>query len=299
MKTKRQQPIPERKLQSVKELTELIKSKGTILVASIKNLPSAQFQQIGKKLRGKAIVKVPKKNLLFRALDASGIEEAQKIKEHYTDGIAVLFSDSDGFDLAADLLKSKSPAKAKPGQESPSDIQIDEGPTDLPPGPAISELGAVGLKVAIEKGKIHIKESKVIVKAGGKISQAAADIMSKLDIKPFSIGFTPLFSFDNKAKKLYLDIKIDQDETIAELKDAFGRALPFAVEIGYAAEETIKFMLGKANAQAGKINRIMTGEPEPIAAPVAEAKTDEAPKEEPKKEEEKAPAAAGLGALFG
>ena len=78
MKTKRQQPIPERKLKSVKELTDLIKNKGTILVASIKNLPSAQFQQIGKKLRGKAIVKVPKKNLFFRALDSSGIEEVKQ-----------------------------------------------------------------------------------------------------------------------------------------------------------------------------------------------------------------------------
>ena len=288
--------IPERKLKEVKSLTDLIKSKTTILIASIKNIPASQFQEIGKKLRGKAIVKVPKKNLLFRALDASGIEEVQQLKEHYTDGIAILFSDLDGYDLAADLLKSKTPAKAKPGQESPLDIQIDEGPTDLPPGPAISELGAVGLKVAIEKGKIHIKESKVIVKAGGKISQAAADIMSKLDIKPFSIGFVPLFSFDGKSKKLYLDIKIDQDEIVAELKNAFGKSLSFAVEIGYASEDTITFMLGKANAQSLKINRIMTGEPEPVAA---EIKADEIPKEEPKKEEEKAPAAAGLGSLFG
>ncbi len=298
MKTKRQQPIPERKLKAVKELTELIKSKPTILVASIKNLPASQFQQIGKKLRGKAVVKVPKKNLFFRALDAAKIEEAKQLKEHHEDGIAILFSDLDAYDLAADLLKSKTPAKAKPGQEAPVDIQIDEGPTDLPPGPAISELGAVGLKVAIEKGKIHIKESKVIVKAGDKISQAAADIMSKLDIKPFSIGFVPLFAYDNKDKKLYLEIKIDTDEAIAELKNAYGRALPFAVEIGYINETTIKVMLGKANAQAMKINRIMTGEPEPVAAPVEE-QSAEVPKEEPKKEEEKAPAAAGLGALFG
>lgn len=295
MKTKRQQPIPERKLKVVKELADLIKNKSTILVASIKNLPASQFQQIGKKLRAKAVVKVPKKNLFFRALDASGMKEAEQIKEHYTDGIAILFSDLDGYDLAADLLKNKTPAKAKPGQESPIDIQIDEGPTDLPPGPAISELGAVGLKVAIEKGKIHIKESKIIVKAGGIISQAAADIMNKLNIKPFSIGFVPLFAYDSKNKKLYLNIKINKDEAVAELKNAYGKALPFAIEIGYINETTIKFMLGKANAQALKINRIMTGEPEPVAAPVVE----ETPKEEPKKEEVKVPAAAGLGALFG
>ena len=50
--------IPEYKLKAVKELAELIKTKRTALIASIKDLPASQFQEIGKKLRGKAIVKV-------------------------------------------------------------------------------------------------------------------------------------------------------------------------------------------------------------------------------------------------
>ena len=245
---KRENPIPENKLKSVKELTDLIKNKKTILIASIKNLPASQFQEIGKKLRGKAIVKVPKKNLLFRAIDSSGNEEVKKIKEYVEDSIAILFSDLDSFDLAAELIKNKSPAKAKAGQESPMDIEVQAGPTDLLPGPAISELGAVGLQVQIENGKITIRETKVIVKEGAKISQDAADIMNKLDIKPFSIGFIPLSAFDTQENKLYLDIKIDPETTINDLKAAFGKALPFAVEIGYVNEDTITFMIGKAGA---------------------------------------------------
>ena len=68
-------------------------------------------------------------------------------------------------------------------------------------------------------------------------------------------------------------------------------------------------MLGKANAYANKINRIMTGEPAPkdILSVNEDVNTEGKPvveavgevKEEPKKEEEKAPAAEGLGALFG
>ncbi|MFC1682433.1 50S ribosomal protein L10, partial [Nanoarchaeota archaeon] len=48
--------IPEKKINAVKELKELIKNKKTVLIASIKSLPGSQFQEIGKKLRGKAIV---------------------------------------------------------------------------------------------------------------------------------------------------------------------------------------------------------------------------------------------------
>ena len=44
--------------------------------------------------------------------------------------------------------------------------------------------------------------------------------------------------FDN------LDINIEK--TIAELKTAFSKALPFAVEVGYVSNDTISFLLQKA-----------------------------------------------------
>ena len=227
-------------------MENLIKNKKTILIASIKNLPSAKFQEIGKKLRGKAEVRVPKKNLIIKALDSSGNEVVKKLKEQINDNIAILFSDMDAFDLALELIKNKSPTKAKAGQEALQDIEVQAGPTDLIPGPAISELGSLGIQIQIEKGKINIKEPKVIVKKGQKISAGAADIMSKLDIKPFLVGFIPLSAFDAKENKIYSDIKIDREETLKELKTAYGKALAFAVEIGYTTKETIKFLIGKA-----------------------------------------------------
>lgn len=290
-------PIPKYKLDTVKELAELVKTKKTILVASIKNIPASQFQEIGKKLRSKAIVKVPKKSLIFRALDSSADEEIKKLREKIDDSFAILFSDLDSFELASELEESKSPAKAKPGQEAPEDIEIPEGPTDLIPGPAISELGALGIQIKIEKGKIHIKEAKVIAKKGAKISQGAADLMSKLDIKPFSVGFIPLCAFDTKEGKLYLNIKIDKEATVEKLKTSFGKVLGFAVGIGYTSEDTIKLLIGKANAHSNKINRIVTGEPEPIVEIIEETPTEEI--QEKKKEEPKADAGAGLASLFG
>ncbi len=286
--------IPQYKIKTVEELKKLTKENKTILLASISGLPGSQFQEISKKLRGKAVVKVPKKNLTFRAIDESKVGGLEQLKEKVGNSVAVLFSNADAFDLASDLLKGKSPAKAKAGQVAIEDIVAKAGPTDLVPGPAISELGAVGIQIQIKEGKIEIKADKVLTKAGAVISQPAADIMSKLGMRPFSIGFIPLAAFDLHEKKFYSEISIDVDGAINDLKVAFGKALPFAVSLGYATEDTIGLLLARANAHASKINRIMTGEPEPVAV-VAHV---EAPKEE-KKEEHKAPAAAGLGALFG
>jgi len=243
--------IPEKEpniknVKSVAELVDLMKNKKTILIASIKNLPASQFQEITKKLRGKAIVKVPKKNLILLALDSSENEVIKKLKEQIKNSVAILFSDLDAFELASELVTSKSPAKAKAGQEALEDIEVQAGLTDLIPGPAISELGSLGIQIKIEKGKINIREPKIIVKKGEKISTTAAEVMNKLDIKPFSVGFTPLCAFDNQESKFYAELKIDKEATLEELKSAYAKALPFAIEIGYPTKDTISFLIGKA-----------------------------------------------------
>jgi len=257
-KTKAVVHIPKKKLKEVETLKDFMKNKRTIMIASIKNLPASQFQEIGKKLRGKAIIKVPKKNLMFRAIDNSGSEALKILKEKIDNSVAVLFSDLDSFELAAELVKKKSPAKAKPGQEAPEDIEIPEGPTDLVPGPAISELGALGIQIQIERGKIHIKEPKIIAKKGEKISGGAAALMSKLDIKPFSIGFVPLCSFDTKEEKLYTEINIYPEGTLKEIKEAFGKALAFAVNIEYICEDTISFLISKAASHEKAIDNLIS-----------------------------------------
>lgn len=287
--------VSEAKKKTVQELSGLVKDKKTILLASIKGIPASQYQEIVKGLRGSAVVKVPKKNLILMALEKIKEKNIVSLKDKINneDGFALLFSDLDAYELAGELVKSKSPAKAKAGQEAPEDIEVSEGPTELVPGPAISELGSLGIQIQIEKGKIHIKQSKVIVKKGDKIKQNAADIMAKLDIKPFSVGFTPLMAIDNKEKKVYAEIKINREEALANLLYAYSRALPFAVSVGYLSRDTIGFLLSKATAHANKINRIMTGEPEVVEEKQEEVQT------ETKKEEPAVDAGAGLASLFG
>jgi large subunit ribosomal protein L10 len=241
--------VSDKKKKAVLDLSKLLKEKKTFLIASIKNIPGSQFQEIVKRLRGKAVVKVPKKNLILKALDSSKEEEIKKIRESIDENFALLFSDIDCFELAIDLIRKKSPSKAKVGQIAPEDIEIPAGPTDLVPGPAISELGSLGIQIQIEGGKITIKSPKVIAKKGTKITQSAADMMSKLDIKPFSIGFIPVAAFDNESKIFYSDLNINPDQILDNLKEAYGRSLPFAVQIAYSTPETITFLIGKAGRQ--------------------------------------------------
>ena len=244
-KSKIEREIPEAKLKAVAELEHLIKNNKTFLICSIKGLPGKQFQAIKKKIRDIAKVKVVKKTIAIRAIESSGIE-IKKMSEYVKEDSALLFSNVDTFELAGILSENKNPVGAKTGQIAPDDVEIEPGPTELVPGPVISELGALGLKIAIEDGKISIKEKKVIVKAGQVINEAAAGLMSKLDIKPFTVGYEPLVAYDHKEKKIFLNIKIDKTKTLEDLKHAFSRALAFAVKIAYPCGESIRYLLGKA-----------------------------------------------------
>ena len=243
---KREKAIPEIKLKRVKELAELIKNNKTLVIVSIKGIPGNQFQNIKKKLRAKAKVKVLKKNLILKGLEAAGLK---KLEKYIHEDIALLFSSSDAFELAAMLAENQTSVKAKAGQEAIEDIIIEAGATDLPPGPAISELSAVGLKVKIEEGKIAIQERKVIVKKGGKINENVASMLAKLNITPFKVGFIPEIAYDSEEKKIYENIKIDKEENLKGLKQAAMRAFNLAINISYACKETIGFLLRKANSE--------------------------------------------------
>jgi len=248
--------VSEEKKRKVKELAELMKKK-TVMVISIKGLPSAQFQDIKKKLRGKARVQVVKKSLVNFALEHCGIKELHDLIPHVDDSTAMLFSDADAFEISGILADEKSPAKAKAGMIAPLDIEVKAGPTELLPGPDISALSAVGLAPKVESGKIAIMQDKVIVKEGSKISEAHASIMAKLDIIPFEVGVEPVAAFDGDEKKVYVDIVIDKDLALSELEDCYSRGIAFAVEVGIMNSDTVEMIIAMAGIEGLVVDGIV------------------------------------------
>jgi len=256
-KIKHREKIPEKKIKSVDELISLIGSSRSIIVVSIKNLPSRQFQAIKKSLRDKALIKVTKKKTMGRAIDKIEKGVVKNLKKYLKEDTAFVFSKLEPFELSAILSRNKSMTKAKAGQIIEEDVFIEPGPTELVPGPVISELSGLGIKFAIEDGKINIREGKIIVKAGEKVNEQAANIMAKLDMKPIAVGLEPLIAYDSKEDKIYEDVKVDSDKLISELKLANRKALAFAVKIAYACRDTIGLLLAKANSQEKALSSLI------------------------------------------
>ncbi len=254
MEGKETHHVSEIKKELVKELAERMKRK-TVMVVSVNGLPSAQYQDIKKKLRDKVVMQVAKKSLIDFALDHCGIKELHKLVPYVKDSTALLFSDYDAFEISGILANNKSPTKAKNGDIAPFDIEIKAGPTDLLPGPDISALSSVGLAPKVEGGKIVIMKDKVIVQAGKIIHENAASIMTKLGVVPFEVGIDPIAAYMDGV--VYADIKIDTDAMITELEIAYGKTIPFSVEIGYVTNDTLDFILARAGIHGNAIEALV------------------------------------------
>lgn len=278
--------VPEYKIKIVDDLANNIKNSRTLLIASTKGLPSSQFHEIKKNLRGKAVIKVARKTAINRAIDKVGKGSLGKIKENVGADIALFFSDLDPFTLSSLLADNQSPARAKAGDIAPEDINVEPGPTSLMPGPAISELSGVGLKVAVEGGKLAIKLPKTIVKAGEEIKSNVASVMIKLDIAPMRVGFEPIAAYDREDDKVYVGIKIDKKAAYEELQDLIGKALGFAVARGYVTKETAAYFITKAGREEIALTNLV-GSKQPEETKAEEAKPEEKV-EETKPEETKA-----------
>ncbi|MCA9485245.1 MAG: 50S ribosomal protein L10 [Nanoarchaeota archaeon] len=284
-------PIPDFKKEAVVKIAEKIKKANTVLIASTKGLPASQFQKIVKSLRGKADVTISKKSLVLRAISSVEKGALQNLKPHVQADVCLMFSDMDAYELAGVLIENASPAKAKAGDVAPADIHVEAGPTDLMPGPAISELGAVGLKVAVENGKLAIKEGKVILKEGEVIDEKAASIMGKLNITPMRVGFIPLAAYDSKDDKVYDHIKIDKEGALESLREGISKALGFAVGIGYVVKETISYFISKAAIEAKALEaKVSSGvSEEPKSEGASEEKSEETKEEASEENVEEVP----------
>jgi large subunit ribosomal protein L10 len=255
MSDKKTSHVSEEKKQAVKKLADKLKKAGCVMLISIKNIASSQLQKIKKDLRGRAEIEVAKKSIIVRAIESSGIENSEELKKSIQEDMAVLTTEENGFELSAWFTDNKNPVSAKEGQVAESDISVEEGPTELVPGPVISELGSLGLQIMVEDGKITIRKGKVVVKTGEKVSGNAASILQKLGIKPFMIGLNPIAFYDAKGKKSYVGVKIDKKKTLQEFLSAFGKAKGLSINLGYPTKENIGMLLAKANSHFNALNK--------------------------------------------
>ncbi len=255
-KTKSGLTRKEAQIETIKKLTE---ENSVIGIADLSGISSKAIQGIRTSLRSgevNATLKVAKNTLKTIALEKLQAKTSKKAVDqflsHINGSCALIFSNESPFKLQRFLSKNSVPAPAKAGQISPVEVLIPEGVTNLDPGPIISELGSIGLKTRIEKGKIRITKTAKVLSVGDTVSETHAAVLTRLGIQPFSVNLriSQVIEGDEVIDGSILEV--DEDQIISDLQQAYMNAMALAIDsrVNYYSEESIPILLGNAVRQA-------------------------------------------------
>jgi len=265
------------KNEQVAALKSQMEAYPTVGIAKIRGLGSNQVQRIRKDFQGKALLRVSKNSLISISFNESGMND---MVDFIDDQMALIFTNFDAFELYNVLEEGKIPAPIKAGAVAPFDIAIEDGPTSFTPGPIVGELQSLGIPAGIAAGKVVIKQRKVAVKEGEKVSSPLADILARLEIYPVREGLDLLAVYDRDGSVLFTPdvLHIDVEKYVSNVQEvtkaafslathlkyeyptrytigdliyeASDKSVALALNIAYPTSETIKPLLQKAYSQA-------------------------------------------------
>ncbi len=241
---------PEWKKRIVDGLIKTLSENRYVLFADLEGLPARQLHLVRKELRGKAVVKVAKKNLLLLALEKRGLDR-KVIEPYLKHGALIISTNENPFLLAYQIEKLKMPAPAKPGAKATKEIVVPEGDTGLRPGPIVSVFGKLKIPYEVRKGTIYIKSDTIVAKPGDTISPELASLLQQLGIQPMEIGLTLVAAWDGSVVIPGEMLHLDLEGTKTQLVEAEREITAFAISAGYFdLPDVTAAMLGTAEAEA-------------------------------------------------
>ena len=251
--------VKEEKLKQVEDLVKLFTTYKTVGIVDLHKLPNKQLQEIKKNIRDVAVMKTVKKSTLLHAIKKLGNEKIAEFEKLIPLQPSLIFTNSDSFKFYMKVGKLKSITYAKEGDVADEEILISAGPTNLMPGPVISELAKVGLVAGVEEGKVAIKRDKVVAKKGDVISKELVGILRKFKIQPIKVGLNLVAMYDNGMIYKKEVLSLVGDNYIGKVREAFSQALNLSVNIIYPTKENIGYLLSKAYNQAKAIANKLGG----------------------------------------
>ncbi|MDD3406659.1 MAG: 50S ribosomal protein L10 [Methanomicrobium sp.] len=241
--------LPQWKRDEVEEIKKFTQEYRLTGLVDLHGIPASQLQQMRRNLRGSAVLKMTRNTLIEHAFNELGGEIGKT--SDYVDGhSAMIYTNENPFKLYKKLQDTMTKMTAKPGDIAPEDIVVSKGPTGFPPGPIVGTLQQSGIPAAIEGGKVVIRETKTVVKAGEEISAKMADVLSKLDIKPIDVGLSLQIAFYDGTFFEPKTLAIDETQYFNNVVLAAQQAFNLSVNAAYPTATTAAAIIGRAVREA-------------------------------------------------
>jgi len=320
--------VPARKLAYAKRFNDLLDNYPKSLTIGVDNVGSRKLAITRKKLRKRNIHVIMGKNTIIRKVltvraEKFEAEDPNHVKAVNARAMLEMVEGNCGFvflpakenivEIRDLLTEDKEQTAAKSGIIAPDDVMVPAGPTGQDPA-STSFFQALDIPTKINRGQVEIVSAVHLIKKGEKVGRSAAELLVKLNIKPFYYGITCAHVYNNG--DVYPCAVLDI--TSADIAASFGAACrevaalclalnyPTAASAPHSIMDAYKNMLAVGLAckdykweNLDKVRAILA-DPSAFAAAAAPAETgaaEAAPAEEEEEEEEESSVA--VGGMFG
>merc|ERR1712194_464836 len=148
-------------------------------------------------------------------------------------------------DIEAALGEFVLEAAAKSGQTSMVNVEIPAGPTGMDPSQT-SFFQTLNIATKIVKGQIELISAFQILKEGEKVTASAAQLLTKLSIKPFNYKMEVEMVFQNGSVFPAAVLKISDDVLISKFLAGINNMAAFSRELGIPTEASLPHAFGNA-----------------------------------------------------
>jgi len=305
-----------KKRQILNRLFKYLNQYNQVLLIQLENVGSNQIQDARYKLRKEGLGDMlVAKNTVFKkgfamrqaALDAEDpdfeyrkalwnktITGLDRLSALCKDKVGLIFSDKPTTEVKALVEGNRRAAAARVGMVSPIDFTIPPGPTGMDPS-QISFFHALSIPTKINKGQIEITKDFKVATKGKKIGNSEADLLQKLNLKPFSYGLEIKFVFTEGTILGPEIFNMDLGEIVEKFTRHSGLAGSLALGINYPCELSVPHMISNgfkniaslalgANLKLKQLEGAGTAPAKKEEPKKAEVKKD-VPKKDEKKEE--------------
>ncbi len=255
--------VSEKNKRMLKEVKAQAEQYPVIGIIDMHKLPAKQLHQIRNKLRGHAVIRMVRKSVLKLMLEQIKIPNAAGLAGSIRGEPALIMSGLSPFRLARMIEQCKSPAKAKEGDIAPYEIVIKEGPTPLPPGPAIGDFQKLKIPAMVQGDKIAVRKDTVVAKPGDVISRELAGMLSKLGIEPMEVRLNVVSALENGTVYGSDVLFVPTEEYVGRIRSSASDAFNLAVYVNYFTSDIMPFLMAKAGREAralAKAAGIMTSD---------------------------------------
>ncbi len=237
-----------KKIEQANKTIEDMKNYKTVALVDLHKLPDSLLQSLRKKIKDEGgKVAILKKPVISRVLQ-SNKKLSERVSE-CTKPVALIMTNSSPYELNRFFKEHRKKRAAKVGDVAVSDIVVPEGETDIPPGPALSELKAGGVNVQIKGGKIVVSKDSTIAKTGDMLTTPKVKALQSLGVMPFEVMANMIFGFDGKY--IYSSEILSIGDTINEdLSASLSQALNVSMNAMYPTGQNIELLLGDALRQS-------------------------------------------------